>query len=531
MNKIMLVLLVFISLACQEKKTQTTSDTFYISIPAEPPSLNPLTSNDGYQVAIQSYILEELLRRNVDTNEWEPSLAESWEISADKKTFTFKIRQGVKWSDGKPLTVEDVKYSFDAIFDPELNTAHMRPYYENISKVEIVNENTVRFHVKDAYFKNFDSAAGLTVIPKHFYSDPERKKEHNKVLIGSGPYEIDKYEKGKRMVLKRKAWWGDDAFSPKEWRFNRIVIRFIKEDNVALESLKKGDLDYLGLRPEMFAKRTDGPEWGDRLIKVQTTNKSNKGYTFIGWNLKNPILKDKKVRLALAMLYNRDLAMEKFEFNLSDHAVSPFAPTSEFNSPRLNKIEFSPEKALQILKSAGWSDTDGDGVLDKVIDGKKMSFNLTILEPSADYMKYLTIYKEEAKKIGIELEIKQVEWNSFLKLMDERKFDAMRLAWGPGGGDPDLKQIWHTASQDGGSNFIAYENKEVDKLIDQARLTYDRAERIKLNQKIVELIADDYPYLFLFAGKNTLYAHNNRIIKDRDTYGFSIGNKYWSLGQ
>jgi peptide/nickel transport system substrate-binding protein/microcin C transport system substrate-binding protein len=441
------------------------------------------------------------------------------------------LRTDATWTDGKPVTVEDVKYSFDAIFDPELNTAHLRPYYENISKVEIVDSRTVVFHLKDEYFKNFDVAAGLMIVPKHYYSDKEKKKDHNKVLIGSGPYLIDTYDKGKRIVFKQNEnWWGrKQPTKSKSWNFKRIVLRFISEENVVLESLKKGDLDFVSLRPESYVKKTEGPEWGTKLIKVKTTNKSPKGFSFIGWNLKHPALKDKKVRRALAMLYNKDLAMEKFEFNLSASADGPIEPTSDFHSPNLSPIKFDPKGALQILKEAGWSDTDKDGVLDKLIDGKKVSLSITILEPLADYVKYLTIYKEEASKVGVNIDIKQVEWNSFVKLLDERKFDALRLAWGPGAGDPDMKQIWHSASIDGGSNFVGYSNKEVDRLIDESRKTHDRKKRIQMLQKISEIIASEDPYLFLFAGKTTLYAHSARLQKEKETLQYGIGLEFWTL--
>jgi peptide/nickel transport system substrate-binding protein/microcin C transport system substrate-binding protein len=230
------------------------------------------------------------------------------------------------------------------------------------------------------------------------------------------------------------------------------------------------------------------------------------------------------------MLYNRPLAMEKFEFNLSDYATGPSVPSSDFHSPNVKKIEYDPKGALEILNSLGWKDTDGDGVLDKTVNGKKIKFTFTLLEPLGDFIKYLTIYKEDAKKVGIEIEIKQIEWNSFIKLLDERKFDAVRLAWGAGDGDPDYKQIWHSNSiANAGSNFVGYKNTEVDKLIDSSRLIYDRKERIKVIRKISEIIASEDPYLFLFAGKSTLYAHNIRVQKEKDTYIYTIGQSFWTL--
>lgn len=232
------------------------------------------------------------------------------------------------------------------------------------------------------------------------------------------------------------------------------------------------------------------------------------------------------------MLYNRPLAMEKFEFNLSDFADGPTVPSSDFHSPKVKKVDYDPQGALKILNSLGWKDTDGDGFLDKVIDGKKIKFTFTLLEPLGDFIKYLTIYKEDAKKVGIEIEIKQIEWNSFIKLLDERKFDAVRLAWGAGDGDPDFKQVWHSDSiANAGSNFVGYRNAEVDKLIDKSRLIYDRKERIKIQQRISEIISSEDPYLFLFAGKSTLYGHNARIKKEVETLTYAVGQKFWTISQ
>lgn len=526
---VMLAMLV----ACQEKKSQASQGTFFINnTQGEPSSLDPLSSNDGAGTIVQAYVLETLLERDIETYQWKPALAKSWEVSKDKKSYTFVLRDGVKWHDGKPLTVEDVKFSFDAIFDENFKTAHLRPYYENIEKVEIVDAQTIKFYLKDDYFKNFDVAAGLTVLPKHFYGDQANKKEFSKKLIGTGPYKFTQYEKGKRIVFDRnEEWWGRQVEGNKQtWNYPRLVMRFLTEENVILETFKKGDLDYVSLRPEAFMKRTDGPEWGTKLFKVKTSNKAPKGYTFVGWNLRHPILSDKKVRVALAKLYNRDFAMDKFEFNLSAHADGPIEPSSDFHPSTLKPVGFDPEGALKLLTDAGWKDTDGDGLLDKVIKGKKTQFSVSILEPLPDYVKYLTIYKEEAKKVGIEINIQQIEWNSFLKLIDERKFDAVRLAWGPGTGDPDPKQIWHSSSMDGnGSNFIGYSVPEVDRMIDQARKEHDREKRIKLLNKVYETIANDSPYLFIFAGKTTLYAHNGRIQKTRDTFTYGVGTQYWTL--
>jgi microcin C transport system substrate-binding protein len=292
--------------------------------------------------------------------------------------------------------------------------------------------------------------------------------------------------------------------------------------------LKKGDIDFMELTPEQYVLKAVGPEWGKKVIKVKTENKMPKGYGFIAWNLRKEMFKDKEVRKALAMLVNRPLMNEKFRFNMSLLQTGPIYVTSDYASPNVKPVPFDPPGALKILEKAGWSDKDKNGVLEKEIGGKKVEFKFTLMTAAEDFMKYLTIIKQDAKQIGVDIDLKVVEWNTFTKLLDESNFDSMTLAWGGGSVDPDLKQIWHSSSATkGGSNFGAYSNPAVDKLIDESRETMDKKKRIEIMRKAYEMIADDAPYAWFFSNKYTLYAHSARTKLPKDTYQFAIGYNHW----
>ncbi len=505
--------------------------SFSLNLGGEPTTLNPITSEDVYAVKVQGYVMESLMTRHEDSYAWEPALATSYEVSKDGKTYTFKLRPGVKWQDGQPLTVADVVFSFEVIFDPKFPTAHLRPYFEAIEKAEAVDAQTVRFTVKSKYFKNLDVLAGLTVVPKHVYGDPVKGPKLNKQLMGSGPYRLDAYEQGKRIVLKRNTeWWGwaDAKVSEGKYNFDQVVLRFVKEPLVSLEMLKKGDLDFDGLTPEMFVEKTKGPEWGSKVFKVKTQNSAPKGYGFIGWNFRNPILADKKVRLALYHLLNRELMIQKFLHGMAVPATGPNYRLGDLASPSVKPVGFDPKKAMALLKEAGWTDTDSNGVLDKVVNGQKSELKLTIMTANQDFMKYLTIFQEDSKKAGVVLDLKYVEWNAFIKLLDDRKFDGVNLGWGSGSVEPDHKQIWHSSSAaNGGSNFISYANPEVDKLIDQIRETLDEKKRVPLQRKVFELIAADVPYAFLFNTSNILYGHTGKVGRPKDTFKYELGTDFW----
>lgn len=529
--RLLLLSLLVLTVACQNK-TKKGGNSITYNIGGEPTTLSPLSSSDAYTPAVHSYIFESLLDRDVDTYEWKPALATEWTISDDKRVFEFTIRQGVKWHDGKDLTAEDVKYSYDIIYTDDYKAVQIRPYYESIKSVEVLDKYKIRFTVKDDYFMNFDVCAGIQVLPKHFYSNPENKKEFGRKLIGTGPYMLSKYDKGQKIILvKNPDWWGNNVESEKtSYRIKKINLRMVSEENVSLELLKKGDIDFMGLRPEGFVKKTVGDVWEKKITKVKTENKSPKGYSFIAFNLKHPILKDREVRKALTMLFNRPLMLDKFEYNLSEFATGPIYVQSDYASPNVKPVEFNPNEALKVLNQAGWKDTDKDGILDKVINGKKTKLSFTIMDPLIDIMKYLTIYKEDASKVGVEINIKNIEWNSFVKLLDEKNFEAVRLAWGGGSVEWDPKQIWHTSSIAGaGSNFISYSNPEVDKLIDESRKLYDRDKRITILRKVHEMISADYPYVWWFNSKYTLYGHNKRVQKPKDTFTYGIGQQYWTV--
>ena len=508
--------------------------TFKYNLGQAPTTLNPLSSTDAYSSSVQSYIIEGLADRNADTYEWQPVLATEWEVSKDGMSYTFTIREGVKWHDGKPLTVEDIKFSFDAIVDSEnkYKTAHLKPYYENIKSADIIGKNKIKFVAKKKYFKNFDVVAGLSILPKHIYESPSKKqqKKLNKTLIGTGAYALGKYRRGKNLTLDRnKEWWGaKDSKRAGENNFSKILMRFVKDGTVAIQRLQKGDLDFNSLTVEEYKKKTNGPKWGKSVFKVKTKNKAPTGYGFIGWNLKNELFKSKSVRVALYHLLDREKMIKKFRFGMSLPATGPIYRQSIYANSDIKPIMYDPKKALKLFRADGWSDSDKDGILDKMVDGKKKKMSFTILEPNKEFVKYLTIYKEDAKKAGVDINIQFVEWSTFIKKLDERSFQAVRLAWSGGSIDWDPKQVWHSDSAGAaGSNFISYKNPKVDKLIDEARVTLDQKKRIVILQEVYKMIADDVPYAFFFNEKFKFYGHTKRMSREKDTYKFQVGLNYW----
>lgn len=541
LNTVLLGLVSVLSLSaltsCSSKSSSSSDNTFYISFMSEPTTLNPINSSDAYATRVQQFVIDNLLTKHPETNEYRPGLAESWTVSPDGKVYTFKLRQGIKFTDGTSLTAKDVKFSFDAVLDPKYEAAHKLAYFQNINSPKIIDDYTIEFTVKNKYFGNLETLAmGVQIVPEATYSKQDKDNKLSKVLIGSGPYKILKYNKSKNLILtKNKDWWGykvDQDNLKNIHRFDKIFIRFVKEDAIRLELLKKQKLTYSPISGEEFVKKIDTTksEWS-HLVKNEVENDAHKGYSFVAWNLKNPIFSDKKVRVALAHLMNRELIRDKFQYGKSYLATGPLYSQSMYADKSVKPISFDVEKAKALMNEAGWADSDKDGLLDKKINNAKTDFKFTLLNPNRDVEKYFTLYKEDLKKAGIELEIKNVDWNSFIKALDERKFDAVTLAWTSTEDDidTDFKQIWHSESANAnGSNFIGYSNPAVDKLIDESRAELDREKRIPILQKVFKTIAEDAPYVFMFSPK-VMYVVDKKVEMEKPTYRYTVGTPYWTI--
>ncbi len=503
---------------------------FFDNLQLEPETLHPIKSSDYYSSQIQSYVLDSLMIRDPDTYEFKPYLAYKYTMSPDQKTYRFYIRKNAKFHDGKPVTAYDVKFFYDAIHDPKFEAYNIIPYYDGLKSVKVIDDYTLEIRLKNNYFGNFATMAGLTAIPRHIYNND---KKNNKILVGSGAYKLAKYNKGRSIILeKNPQWWGHKVKDLKTtYRIPKIYFRFIKESLVSLEVFKKGQLDFTGLRVEDYVTKTQGTQWGKKYFKKKTQNSAPKGYGYVGWNLKKELFKDRKVRWALAHLMNRRLMIKKFLFDMSLLATGPWYQQSPY-AAKVEPFKYNPKKAQMLLRKAGWADSNKDGILDKKIKDKRVDFKFTLLLVNKEREKYFTIYKEDLKKSGIDMKLQYLEWSSFLKKLDEKEFDAVNLGWSAGSVDNDPKQIWHTSSiKKGGSNFISYSNSKVDKLIDKGRNILDRSKRIKVYKKIYRKIAYDAPYIFMFNRIYDLYAVSDRVSMEKDTYKYTIGRNYWQLKQ
>jgi len=468
--------------------------TLYRNLNGEPTTLNPLTYKDYYTTYILEVIFEGLLDRDPDTLEFRPALADKWEASADGLVYTFHLDPRAKWSDGMPVTADDVVFTYDTMLNDKIDCASLRSYYEDCKGCEKIDERTVRFTWKKPYFKSLEFSA-VTVLPKHIYQfkDPKEFNDINDKLVGSGPYVFKEWKTGQHVILEKNPdYW---MYSPP---IDRIVFRFITEDQAEVQEMKAGKLDFISISPEWWDRLRGEPDTVGRFQWLRYGTPFE-GYNYIGWNNIRPPFNDKRVRQAMTMLVRREYILKYLWHDVGRVSTGPFWPEGMQIDPSIKPWPYDPKAALALLKEAGWEDRDGDGWLEDAA-GKRFEFEFRSASGNPLIRDVVRIIQEEFRRVGIDMNVRLYEWSVFTKVLNNRDFDATMLSWGGGGVEDDPFQIWDSKSiADQGSNHISFRNAEADRLIETVRATIDPAKRNELSHEFHRLVHEEQPYTFMIA--------------------------------
>lgn len=496
---LLIALFAVLSLANCGVDYKVPEDTIRIHLDANPPDLNPITSNDSSSSSVLGHLFEPLLKVNKDTLAFEPNIAERWTVSDDKKVYTFYLRKDVTWHDGHPFTVDDIIYTYERIQDPEVNATMLRGYYKDIDRVEKIDDYTVRFYYKRIYYRGLIMTGLMTIVPKHILVQYKNFNDNSftKFPIGNGPFKMKEWVSNQKVVLERY-----DGYFGKKPKIKTIQMQVINDNSVAFQLLKKGDLDTFDLTAVQFSRQTQDEKFRSRFEKFSYPSLGNH-YDYIGWNNKSPLFEDPKVRLALTHLVDRESLVKKLNFGLGQVITGPFFPLSPRYNSKIKPWPYDPQKAISLLKEAGWEDHDGDGILDK--DDLKFEFTLTLNSNNPLRIRVATILQEEFSKAGIKAKVVRMEWGAFIQKVMNRDFDATVLGWGYAiEGDP--YQIWHKSGADakGSSNYISFVNDEVSDLVEAAREEFDPEKRKVMYDRFQEILHELQPYSFLYYVPSTV---------------------------
>lgn len=489
---IYLFLLVLVSCTLPTSSS-TEKKRLRIHLSSEPAILNPILATDAYASHINKFLFDSLIERDLDTLEFIPKIAERWTISDDKKVYTFYMRRDVKWHDGQPLTADDVVFSYDLIMNPQVQAPHLKVYYQDIESVKKLDDYTVQFKYKTIYYKALTFCGMMDILPKHLLHnkiDSFAQIPFSRAPLGNGPYVFKEWKTNKRIVLTRNENYWD-----KKPDIRQIEFSIIPDSAIALQVLKKGDLDLLDLRPIQWDRQTNTEKF---LSQFQKLKYPNPGFSYIGWNHQSVFFKDTRVRTAMTHMIDRQKINQKLNYNLGEIVTGPFVPFAPQYNQNIKPLAYDVKRAQQLLNDAGWKDTNNNGLLDK--DGREFEFDFIYPASSKAVERISTILKEDLEKIGIKMNISKMEWGAFLnRIVEKRQFDATSLSWSSSI-DSDPYQVWHSshAHQERSSNFIAFANVEADRIMEMARTEFDDKKRNELYWQFHQIIHDLQPYTFLY---------------------------------
>lgn len=507
--------------------------------------LNPLNYSDAGAGYIMTNLFQKLLSIDFKTLELVPLLAESRpEIEKTPEggmLITYRIRPEAKWDDGTPITAKDVEFSLKVMKNPKVNNQRLRPYYEFIQDIKFYDEDPLKltFVCKDVYILAEAASGDFSILPESVYdpkglmkeftirelsenaeqlsNDPkiiefanafnsEKYQREKEFIAGSGAYKLEEWLTGQRITLKKKEnWWGDQlAGTNKYFEANapKIIYQTINDQTTGIVALKAGNVDVArGIKAKDFVELPKSDKFNANYISHTPVNME---YNYIGLNTKlpNKKLSDKNVRQALAHLFDVPKIIEIIQYGLAQRVIGPIHPSDKkaYNKD-LSLYQYNVETAKELLNKAGWTDSNGNGTLDKVIDDELVELELTFIYNSGnDERKGVALmFQEEARKAGIKVNVLAQEWSIFLDNLKNHKFEMYFGAWVSTPLPSDHKQIYHTESYHGGSNYTGFGNDESDSLIEAIRVELDEDKRAELNKEFQKILHEEASYIFLFA--------------------------------
>jgi peptide/nickel transport system substrate-binding protein len=479
---------------------------------AQPAKLVPYISSDVYGTRVIDRVCESLGSFNPKTLKLEGQLAEAWQVDPDGLWIRARINPKARFSDGQPVTAEDVRWTYmDYILNPLIEAERARSTMDNLKEVKVIDEQTVEFVFKDALFTNVLTAFGNPILPKHYFAkfEPSQINQATGLIMGSGPFRIAnlpqgpdnldvQWTPGQDVELERnESYWAEKP------ALDKLRFRTIKDELARLVAFRNDEGSMILPTSVQFNKvLKDEPDFVKTNYALKWVN-MRCGYGFIGWQVGLRTGKtatpfsDKRVRRAMTMLLDRERMLRDIYDGIGVVAKGPMNPESPASDPALKPLPFDPEQAKTLLTEAGWKDRDGDGIVENE-NGDKFQFEYTYPTGGEISERVARFVKDSFQRAGIIVTTRPVDWSRYQELLKLRDFDAIWMGWGANAPESDPRQIWHSESmREGGDNFVQWKNPEADRLIEKGRRTMDEAERMMVWRELEAVIADEQPYTFV----------------------------------
>ena len=465
--------------------------------------LNGPEANTVLNSMIGSMAYETLLGLHPTTLDYIPVLATHWQISPDKMTYRFRIDPNARFSDGQPVTADDVIASWSLMVDKGLQDPMTELVYAKYDKPVAESRYIVRVTSKVLNWRNFlYFAASMPILPAHVLktvNGDRYVKEYNfKLLPGTGPYVINEADvvKGRSITIRRRpGYWAENVRrNIGSNNFDEIREIVVRDQKLAIEMFKRGDLDYYAPVNATFWVQ----ELGDidriqrgLIQKRKVYNDNPMGTVGMAINMRKPPFDDVRVRQALAHLLNRPLIVEKL-FYSEVIPIDSYYSGGIYENPKNPKMQYDPQLAVKLLAEAGWKDRDAQGRLTR--NGQPLTMELMyankITEPA------LTTYQEELRKLGVTLNLRFLTPETMFQLMGDRRFDLIYLGWtGLLFPNPETSYKSTLADANSTNNVTGIKNQRIDQLLDVYDREFDTQKRLEIIREIDGILANIHPYV------------------------------------
>jgi microcin C transport system substrate-binding protein len=459
-------------------------------------------NSHAWTAMLNTMVYETLLGLHPASLEYMPGLATHWQVSPDKLTYRFRINPNAKFSDGTPVTADDVLASWKLVVDKGLQDPAITLLFSKFEQPVVESKYIVSVKAKTVDWQNLlQFGNSLIIFPAHVLKNVNGAafiRDYNyKMLPGSGPYIVHEQDvnKGNSITIKRRTdYWADrERRNIGTSNFDEIQQFVVRDRNLEFERFKRGDIDYYFVqRAQMWVQDLDYPNIKRGLNqKRKIFNNNPQGLQGVAINTRKEPFTDIRVRKGLRHLFNRELMIQKLAFGEYVTMDSIFA-NSVYENPNNEKIKYDPQRGLQLLAEAGWKDRDANGRLTR--NGRPMSLEIVYGDQSSE--RFFTIFQEDLRKVGITLNLRLVTWETLIKLIDDRAFDMAMLAY-TGSVFPNPEVNFHSslADQNNTNNITGFKNKRADEIMEAYKKEFDLDNRIKLLREFDGIFTNEHHWI------------------------------------
>ena len=470
-----------------------------------------------FNTFVHDLVFDHLLGMHPTTQEFIPALATHWQVSDDLSLYRFRLNPNARFSDGTPVTAEDVVASWDLVMDPNTQEPNYRSIFERYERPVAESKYIVSVRSKEPSWRNLGDLTGLWIMPAQIIRTLEEgtylRAYNFKLMPGSGPYTItdQDVDRGNRITVRRRTdYWAEQSrASVGLFNFDEITETVVRDRNLAFEMAKRGDLDfYLVSRAQMWVQELEFEQiqkgW---MQKRKVFTQEPQGIAMMAFNTRRPPFDDIRVRQAMTLLHNRQQLIEKLFYNQYIPQNSIFAGSVYENRSNPTN-EYDPQRAIELLREAGYTERNDQGVL--LRNGQPLSIEL--IYGSQQSEPALTVFQEDLRRAGISLNLRFLTYATMIKLLDERQFQMVSVGYSASKPYPMPRSMFHSGQADepASNNLAGFKNQRVDEIIEAYDLEGDLNARVELMRELDGIVANSYIYMMEWYAPYHRFAYWNK---------------------